>query len=187
MLTLKLPMAPEAWELGSGVSITMRPLGPGLIERVHVELRAIMTRALAGEDLLEGIPVTAAAIPDIESEAGKEALRSLFFYISIAIAGIMEWEGVGDEEGNPVKPTPEKIAILLLSQNTIFEAFRQKFAEGWGALEQEGNASGPLQNGRSVTAPNTAKTVKNSARRARTGKKTKTGNTARSTKTPRKP
>lgn len=186
MLTLKLPTTPDKWDLGSGVSITMRPLGPGLIERVHVELRAIMTRALAGEDLLDGIPVTTAALPDIRSEAGEEALRSLFFYISIAIAGIIEWEGIGDEEGNPIEPTPENIAILMISENAIFDAFRQKFAEGWGALEQEGNASGPLQNGHSAKAPNTAKTVKSSARPARTGRKTKTAKSARSTKTPRK-
>jgi hypothetical protein len=78
-------------------------------------------------DVMEGVrirlrPVTVAAIL-VARTAAAEALRkggdnaqaeaAFAFTRTLARLGIVEWEGIGDQDGKPVAPSPEAIDAAL--------------------------------------------------------------------------
>jgi hypothetical protein len=68
---------------------------------------------------------------------------------------VLDWEGVGDETGEPLPITPEGIDALL-DILPLFEAFQLRYVSKGLLLEQEKNAPGPLPNGTSPGATSTA-------------------------------
>jgi len=140
MLKLKVPKGPETWPIIDGVSFTMQPVTPGLLEQVKAELNLLSRRALAGEPVIEGIDVDALSIPSPEDEEGAEQLRQLFFFILLAQVGVTKWEGIGDEKGEPLPCNRKNIAILMLSHAAVYGAFQQRYLRTWGELQAEGNA-----------------------------------------------
>ncbi len=68
---------------------------------------------------------------------------------------VLEWEGVGDAEGNPVPVTPEGIDALL-DILPIFEAFQVRYVSKGLLLEAEKNGSAPSPNGISAGATSIA-------------------------------
>ena len=77
-------------------------------------------------DLTEGVRVLVAPLTSaiFSAASTSPALRALpqdasqdhrFYVLSVELAklAILEWEGVGDEAGEPVDPTPEGIAALM--------------------------------------------------------------------------
>ena len=77
-------------------------------------------------DLTEGVRVLVAPFTSsiLSAASTSPAMRELpqdagvdhrFFVLSIEVAklAILEWEGVGDDAGEPVEPTPEGIAALM--------------------------------------------------------------------------
>ncbi|WP_338068127.1 hypothetical protein [Paracoccus siganidrum] len=102
-------------------------------------------------DLLPGLrlkaaPVTTAvmaaaradvSMEDIGPEAAKEELAVA---MAQAVAGrvVTEWEGVGDEDGNPIPITPEGIHALL-NIWPVFEAFQDQVLGPHLVLESEKN------------------------------------------------
>ena len=76
-------------------------------------------------------PLTTALMVAARSDLAVEALpetasdeeRALVFAKAIARRAVIDWEGVGDADGNPVPVTPEGIDALL-EVWPIFEAFQ---------------------------------------------------------------
>jgi hypothetical protein len=68
---------------------------------------------------------------------------------------VLEWEGVGDAEGNPVHVTPEGIDALL-DILPLFEAFQLRYVSKGLLLEAEKNGSAPSPNGTSAGATSIA-------------------------------
>lgn len=93
---------PADLDLLPGVRVTLRPITVAAM---------LLARAAAAEVLRK-----AEAEVDASIAAGEAFTRALARH---AIAG---WEGVGDKDGKPVKPTPERIEQLM-DHWPAFDAF----------------------------------------------------------------
>ena len=145
MLTLDLTHEPRWLDLLPGVRLKLRPLTTALM---------VAARADAG---VEALP----------PEASTEDL-ALAMARAVARIAILEWEGVGDAEGNPVGVTPEGIDALL-DIWPAFEAFQGAYVAKALLLDAEKNASSPSLTGRTVGATDTAKPAAKPARTALQG------------------
>ena len=120
-------------------------------------------------DLLPGLRIKAAPVTtaimaaaradvvgeDIGPDAAKEELAVV---MAQAVAGrvVTEWEGVGDEDGDPLPITPEGIHALL-NVWPVFEAFQSQVLAPHLVLDSEKNGFAPSPNGTSAAATDTAK------------------------------
>ena len=68
---------------------------------------------------------------------------------------ILDWEGVGDIDGNPVEPSPEGIGALL-DLYPVFERFQLDYIAKGLVLELEKNVCAPSPNGTSAGATDIA-------------------------------
>jgi hypothetical protein len=100
MLRLDLTAEPRWLDLGYGVRLRAAPLTTALM---------VASRSDAS---VETLP-----------ESATDEERALVFAKAIARRAVMEWEGVGDADGNPAPVTPESIDALL-EVWPLFEAFQ---------------------------------------------------------------
>lgn len=145
MLTLDLTNAPRWAELIPGVRVQLRPLTTALMV------------AARGDPAVADLPEGAAT-----EEAALAMARAL------ARRAILDWEGVGDAEGQPIPPSPEAIDALL-DLWPAFEAFQTLYVAKALLLDAEKNVSPPLPNGPSAGAHATARPVKDPAQPAPRG------------------
>ena len=107
--------------------------------------------------LTTALMVSARADPAIEAlqeDASREEL-ALAMAKAVARRAVLDWEGVGDEEGNALSVSPEGIDALL-NIWPIFEAFQTQYVAKGLILDGEKNDSAPLPNGPSAGAKATA-------------------------------
>jgi hypothetical protein len=88
-------------------------------------------------------------------DLGDDNARGAALLKALARATIIDWEGIGDEAGTPIPPTPERIDALL-DLYPVFRAFETAYFLPALVLDAEKNASAPAPNGTSAAAPNTA-------------------------------
>ena len=146
MIRLNLTATPEWLALAPGLRLLVGPLTTALMVSARADL--------AVETLPEG--------------ATQEEM-ALAMAKSVARRAVLDWEGVGDAEGNVIDPSPEAIDALL-DIWPIFEAFQLAYVSKGLLLEQEKNVSAPSPNGSSVGATATARPVRKPAKTARHGK-----------------
>jgi hypothetical protein len=132
MIRLDLSREPRWLDLGHGVRLRVAPLTTSLMAAARSDA-AVM--ALAEGASNETIAVTMA-----------KALARLV---------VLDWEGVGDTDGNAVCVNPEGIDALL-DILPLFEAFQLRYVAKGLLLEEEKNASAPSPNGTAAAATNTA-------------------------------
>ena len=145
MLTLDLTNEPRWHDLTPGVRVRLRPL-----------TTALMVATRSDPDV--------EAVPD---EISDEE-RALIFAKALARRALLDWEGVGDAEGNVIDPSTAAIDALL-DIWPIFEAFQLVYVSKGLLLEQEKNGSAPSPTGPSAGATPTARPARRSARTARHG------------------
>ena len=145
MLTLDLTNAPQWCDLIPGVRVKLRPLTTALMV------------AARGDPAIADLPEGAAT-----EEAALAMARAL------ARRAILEWEGIGDADGNPIDPRPEAIDALL-DLWPAFEAFQTTYVAKALLLDAEKNASVPLPTGPSAGASATAQPARRRAKTARRG------------------
>ena len=133
MLTLDLTNAPRWLDLLPGVRLKLRPLTTALM-------------------------VSARADPAVEALPPEASTEELALAMARAVArrAVLEWEGVGDADGNPVPVTPEGIDALLEIW-PAFEAFQSAYVAKGLLLEREKNASSPSPTGPTAGATATAR------------------------------
>lgn len=145
MIKLDLTNAPRWLDLLPGVRLKLRPL-----------TTALMVSARA-DPMVEALP----------AEATTEEL-ALAMAKAVARRAVLDWEGVGDAEGNPVGVSPEGIDALLEIW-PAFEAFQAAYVAKGLLLEQEKNVSSPSPTGPTAGAKATAPRARSRARTARQG------------------
>ena len=145
MLTLDLTNAPRWLDLLPGVRLKLRPLTTALM-------------------------VSARADPTVEAMPPEATTEELALAMAKAVArrAVLDWEGVGDAEGNPVGVSPEGIDALLEIW-PAFEAFQASYVAKGLLLKQEKNASAPSPTGPTAGAKATARRARKPARTARQG------------------
>jgi hypothetical protein len=139
MITLDLTNAPRWLDLLPGVRLKLRPL-----------TTALMVSARAD-------PVVEALPPEATTEELALAMAK-----AVARRAVLDWEGVGDADGNPVGVTPEGIDALLEIW-PAFEAFQGAYVAKGLLLEQEKNASSPSPSGPTAGAKTTARRARGRA------------------------
>ena len=133
MLKLDLSNEPAWLDLGHGVRVHLRPLTTALMVTARND----------------------PAVQNLPEDTGDEE-SALAFAKALARVAILDWEGVGDADGNPIPVSPEAIGALL-DIWPLFEAFQTGYVAKGLLLEQEKNASPPSPTGSSVGATDTAR------------------------------
>jgi len=143
MLKLDLSNEPTWLDLGHGVRVQLRPLTTAMMVAARND----------------------PAVQALDENAGDEG-SALAFAKALARVAVLDWEGVGDAEGNPIPVSPEAIEALL-DLWPLFEAFQTGYVAKGLLLEQEKNASPPSPTGSSAGARDIARPAHKSARTAR--------------------
>lgn len=143
MLRLNLAREPYWLDLGLGVRVRVEPLTTALMV------------AARGDPAVRGLP-----------EGTSDDEIAVIFGKVLAERAILDWEGVGDADGNPTPVTPEGIAALL-DIWPIFEKFQMGYVAKGLELEAEKNAYAPLPTGSGAGAKVTAQRARKAAKTAR--------------------
>lgn len=145
MIRLNLSNEPRWLELLPGLRLEIRPATTAVMAAAQADI---------------------AAQPDLDGAATE--VRGIALAKAVACRIITGWDGVGDDEGNPVAVTDDGIGALL-DILPVFTEFQDKVLGPNLLLEQEKNGSAPSLNGTSAAAQATAPAVaKASARNAPT-------------------
>ena len=128
MIRLNLTNRPEWLDLLPGLRVLVAPL-----------TTALMVSARA-DPLIEGLPA-----------ASSQEDMALAMAKAVARRAVLEWDGVGDEDGNPIAVSPDGIDALLEIW-PVFEAFQAQYVARGLMLDQEKNASAPSPTGPSTGA-----------------------------------
>ena len=130
MIRLDLKREPYWLDLAPAVRLRMRPCTTALV----MAARASMIAGGEGDD---------------DNARGAAMLKAL------ARVAIVDWEGIGDEAGAPIPPSPERIDALL-DLYPAFRAFETAYFLPALVLDEEKNVSAPAPNGTSAAASSTA-------------------------------
>jgi hypothetical protein len=130
---IRLPALTEpVWiDLGSGVRVKVLPFTSALMLAIRADYR----REIAD-------------LPQDGEPLQPEDL-GLRFNLAVARHAIIDWEGVGDENGDPLACTPEGVAALM-SIYQFLKAFDGAYVSPRLTLDAEKNVSSPGQNGTSA-------------------------------------
>ena len=142
-------------------------------------LRLNLTREATWLDLALGVrvkvePLTTAIMVAARTDPAVRAIApgtpddsiAVTFAKAIAARAIVDWDGVGDEDGAPIPASPEAIDALL-DLWPIFETFQTAYVAKGLELEAEKNVSPPSPLGSSAGAKDTARPAKGGVRTAR--------------------
>lgn len=131
MLRLDLSAAPHWLDVAPSVRLRLSPLTTALMAAARSDPAV---RAVAeGED---------------------RDLQAITLAKAVARRALLDWEGIGNAEGEPIAPSPEGIDALL-DLWPVFEAFQLGYVAKGLLLAQEGNVSALSPNGTSAGAPDT--------------------------------
>jgi hypothetical protein len=133
MIRLELSPEPQWLDLGHGVRLKLLPLTTALM---------VATRADP-------------CVQDLDPVSSNDA-RAAIFAGALARRAVVDWEGVGDMDANPLPVSNEGIDALL-SLWPIFEAFNLYYVSRGMLLDAEKNVSAPSPTGTSVGATATAR------------------------------
>ncbi|EAQ43698.1 hypothetical protein MED193_12543 [Roseobacter sp. MED193] len=123
MLKLSLKSEPSWLDLGHGVRLFVEPLSSAMMLAARSDPAV---RALAG-----------APAQDDEDVVQDEAV-AVVVAKALARLVVKDWEGVGDEAGEPIALTPEGLDALL-DIWPLFEAFQTRYVAGAMLLDAEKN------------------------------------------------
>ena len=133
MIRIQLSPEPQWLDLGHGVRLQLLPLTTALM---------VATRSDP-------------EVQSLDAEASNDA-RAAIFAGALARRAVVDWEGVGDADGDVIAVTPEGIDALLALW-PIFEAFNLQYVSPGMLLDAEKNVSAPLPTGTSAGATATAR------------------------------
>ena len=158
MLKLKFKNEPYWLELGMGVRVKVKPC----TSSVFYEAKAFMNSKVADvaarvKDTREN-GIKDNTLPDLEDQTKREAFADQQLILGLALAGIIEWDGILEAETDEKAPlTPTKIEELFTNFWSIAETFRQQYCGIQEILEAEKNVSSPELSGTSAPGVATAK------------------------------
>lgn len=160
MLKLGLPAEPYWLNLtpdrqNEPVRVKVRPLTTAQYQTAqmyaHVEVKRLLDDAMG----LIKAGVAVHNLPDPEDKAALAGLSQAMFAVGLAQSAIIEWQSVGDAEGEPVGPTPDNIRKLM-QISFIAERFLADYCRPYEELFSEGNGYTPSPGGTGAGAANTA-------------------------------
>lgn len=117
---------------------------------------------LGGVLRLKVAPLTSAVMMAVRSDLSTQGRADstvddwhVHLVKAIAARVILEWEGVGDGDGEPIAVTPEGISALM-DLHRVFAEFDAKVVAPYLMVQAEKKGSSPLPSGTSEGATDTA-------------------------------
>jgi hypothetical protein len=135
MLRLNLSAGPERLDLGHGVEILVEPLSSTIFAAAQAD------------------PLVAAL-----EEGCPRPVRALVFAKALARIAILDWDGVGNEDGEPVDSSPDLID-LLLDVKPIYDRFTETYVAKGLLLSAEKKDFAPSPTGTSAAATDSVRPV----------------------------
>lgn len=183
MIRLNLPREQRWLNLKHGVRVKVRPLTTAVYEAARIGAHRKTVQIAVDQGLIKAAGGTIADLPDSTDHDGLSGLWEMIFIQALGVHAIIEWEGVGEDDGAAAECTHEKIESLLREYPGVAGEFLAKYTEPMDALASEGNAFGAAQNGISAAAPNTVKDADPAEAHVPTVEREKTDGSAHTTNT----
>lgn len=152
----------DASEVEKGLRFHLAPITPAMI---------LAARSTGSGVVLDGLKDAKLTSGPAADAAGLEGRGEAAFTRSIVQAGMIAWEGVGDEDGKAIDPSPEAIDALLENWR-VFNFLDRRYVNPALTASAEKNGSSLSRNGTSgarTRARTTASIARPAAEPARTG------------------
>lgn len=145
-LKLGIPKEPRWLDLGHGVRVLVRPCTTPVYNAAVQQAAVVFRDLLDAKNTVQEAGAQVVAIPDLGTEAGRQAHRNFLFAKCLARAAILDWEGVLDDDGKPVDVSHAAIDELM-TFHTMAETFVTTYARPTLDRIVEGNGSAPSPRG----------------------------------------
>ena len=145
-------------QLGSGASARVRPATSFEVDRASYEVSHLLVGLMAGE---EAAAAAALALGEEFREADftdagwRAAAAQRLSLLKLAVLCCEAWDGIGDEDGNPL-PLSEASLALLLRNPQMARRFSEAIESAVNVEFKEKNVSAASPNGAAAAAGPTA-------------------------------
>ncbi len=159
---IKLKMKTEAYwlELGSGVKVKVKPCTSAVFYEAKAYMNGKVSDIANQYKNTKESGVIDETLPNLEDIKKREAFADQHLVIGLALAGIIDWDGVLEADTDEKAPlTTEKITELFSNFWVLAESFRHKYSGIQEMIEAEKNAFTPEPNGTLETGEVIAKDV----------------------------
>jgi hypothetical protein len=166
MIRLNLKKEPYWLDLPSDVRVHVRPLTTAIMTAAQ---STVIKRIKALRDeikLNEETGKTPWSFPDLENEEARMSLSQTLMVKALAIASIIEWEGVMQPDSDEPAAVNEQSISELMDIWFIGQQFWEQYTTSFTMAKIEGNASRPVVTGTSAAGRNTAPAASRKASRA---------------------
>ena len=158
MLKLKIQTEPYWLELGSGVKVKVKPCTSAVFYEAKAYMNAKVADMAKRYKDAKDKGMLDDTLPDLEDGKKREAFADQNLILGLALAGIVEWDGILEAESDDKAPlTPAKIEELFTNFWIIAENFRSQYCGIQEMLNAEKNVSTSEPNGTLVQGEATAK------------------------------
>ena len=180
---IEFPSEPYWLDLVFGVRARVRPLTA--IEYNTARARNItqLREILKERKEIEEMGGTVEGLPDISDEAAQQGYAQFLFAVALAQSGVVEIEGLGDADGQPVEEVTDDIIVRWMKVPTVADDFIQQYTAPLNEVMAEGEASPTDLNGTTEVGQDIATSAEQQTFPAVEEKKEKTGSSARTSKT----
>lgn len=115
MLRLDLPREPYRLDLGSGVTVTVRPLDTAVMAAARATVERTLREWREDRERLRAIASDPSALPDLDDPDARAGLAEALLIKALARQAIVAWEGVLAVDGDTPAPVhrPRTVGDLM--------------------------------------------------------------------------
>lgn len=139
MIRLGLTTEPRWLDLGVGVRVQVRPLTTAIMESARQKANGEVSGLRAARDKIKAVGGDVVDLPQLDDPAVEAGELLARLVRALAQYSVMSWEGVCDDAGAPLAPTPALIAELM-DVPSMSKAFFDQYAETITERVREKNA-----------------------------------------------
>ncbi len=155
MIRLSLPKEPYWLDLPHGARVFVRPLSTAIYEAARVKAARLARDVMSEHAGIAQAGGSVEGLPDLEDKDAVLGLSQFLFVQALAVAAIIRWEGVLDQNDQPAEIT-DKSVCGLMEFHRIAEEFVLAYTRTHTEAVAEGNALGPSPSGTSAAGRNIA-------------------------------
>lgn len=146
MFSLHMPTEARWLELPHGVRVLVKPLDGLVYAAARNHARAAIQKLAQARAEREAANAPAQDIPDVSDDAMRAAVIDFELARGLARYGVIDFEGVGDDDDQPVRFSRARAEALVVHPEML-EPFVAAYTAPLERIEREGNASAPAPPG----------------------------------------
>ena len=163
MLKLNIPKEPYWLNVGYGVKIKVKPCTSNIFYQAKAYMNDKISQTVKQYKEAKEVGADVSDFLDLNNPKIREAFADEHLTIGMALAGILEWEGILEAESDEPAPVCEqKIEELFSNFWLIAENFRNQYCGVREILEAEKNDLAPDASGISAKGETIVKDVQKS-------------------------